>query len=164
MSSSHWVRPAPMCRAASIPTTTAWHQRLTSSPNKSTPALGPSLHLSTPQYRSLVGVPLILLRQTYHSVLLQLWMPERRSVNLCRLIVHINHLILLTIWNRHFMKPSYFHHHSHIMLSLPSVDGVRLATLEGLPRIAIVAAAAFFWSPTFRVQRPHYKEISPGTL
>lgn len=47
---------------------------------------------------------------------------------------------------------------------LPDVDGVRLATLNDLPRIAIVAAAAFFWSPTFRFQRPHYQEFPADTL
>jgi hypothetical protein len=50
------------------------------------------------------------------------------------------------------------------MLSLPNVGGVRLATLEDLPRIAIVAASAFFWSPTFRFQRPHYKEFPMDTI
>jgi hypothetical protein len=47
---------------------------------------------------------------------------------------------------------------------LPDVNGVRLATLDDLPRIAIVAAAAFFWSPTFRFQRPYYHEFPADTL
>ncbi|KAH8717055.1 hypothetical protein GQ44DRAFT_624209 [Phaeosphaeriaceae sp. PMI808] len=50
------------------------------------------------------------------------------------------------------------------MLSYPSVNGVRLATLDDLDRISIVAAAAFFWSPTFRFQRPHYKEFPADTV
>jgi hypothetical protein len=50
------------------------------------------------------------------------------------------------------------------MLSFPNINGVRVATLDDLPRIAIVAAAAFFWSPTFRFQRPHYKEFPTDTL
>ena len=52
------------------------------------------------------------------------------------------------------------------MLSLPNVDGVRLATasLEDLDRISIVAAAAFFWSPTFRFQRPRYNEFPTDTI
>ncbi|KAF1944186.1 hypothetical protein EJ02DRAFT_398732 [Clathrospora elynae] len=50
------------------------------------------------------------------------------------------------------------------MLSCPSVDGVRLATPEDLYRISIVAAAAFFWSPTFRFQRPHYKDFPSDTI
>jgi hypothetical protein len=47
---------------------------------------------------------------------------------------------------------------------LPDVNGVRLATLDDLPRIAIVATAAFFWSPTFRFQRPYYQEFPADTL
>ncbi|KAH9875244.1 hypothetical protein J1614_004735 [Plenodomus biglobosus] len=50
------------------------------------------------------------------------------------------------------------------MLSLPSVEGVRLATVEDLPRIAIVAASAFFWSPTFQFQRPRYKDFPADTV
>lgn len=50
------------------------------------------------------------------------------------------------------------------MLPLPNVDGVRLANLEDLPRISIVAAAAFFWSPSFRFQRPCYKEFPEDTI
>ena len=51
-----------------------------------------------------------------------------------------------------------------MMLALPSVDGVRLATLRDLHRIAIVAAAAFYWSPTFRFQRPRYKDFPSDTI
>jgi hypothetical protein len=50
------------------------------------------------------------------------------------------------------------------MLSSPKVDGVRLATMEDLHRISIVAAAAFFWSPTFRFQRPRYREYPMDTI
>ncbi|KAF1852077.1 uncharacterized protein K460DRAFT_402071 [Cucurbitaria berberidis CBS 394.84] len=50
------------------------------------------------------------------------------------------------------------------MLPLPSVEGVRLATLEDLHRISIVAAAAFFWSPTFRFQRPRHGEFPSDTI
>lgn len=50
------------------------------------------------------------------------------------------------------------------MQSIPDVHGVRLATLHDLPRIAIVAAAAFFWSPSFRFQRPRYKDFPADTL
>jgi hypothetical protein len=50
------------------------------------------------------------------------------------------------------------------MLSFTKINGVRVATLDDLPRIAIVAAAAFFWSPTFRFQRPRYKEFPTDTL
>ncbi|KAH3910185.1 hypothetical protein HBI56_222680 [Parastagonospora nodorum] len=47
---------------------------------------------------------------------------------------------------------------------LPQVHSVRIATLDDLPRIAFVAASAFFWSPTFRYQRPHYGEYPKDTL
>ncbi|CAO2650933.1 Nn.00g092300.m01.CDS01 [Neocucurbitaria sp. VM-36] len=50
------------------------------------------------------------------------------------------------------------------MLPLPSVERVRLATLEDLHRISIVAAAAFFWSPTFRFQRPRYNDFPLDTI
>ena len=49
------------------------------------------------------------------------------------------------------------------MLLSPTVDGVRVATVEDLHRISVVAAAAFFWSPTFRFQRPHYKKFAQDT-
>ncbi|KAH7075702.1 hypothetical protein BKA63DRAFT_469992 [Paraphoma chrysanthemicola] len=47
---------------------------------------------------------------------------------------------------------------------MPNIDGVRLATFADLERIAIVAAAAFFWSPTFRFQRPWYREHPEDTI
>jgi hypothetical protein len=50
------------------------------------------------------------------------------------------------------------------MSSPPSINGVRLAKLEDLARISIVAAAAFFWSPTFRFQRPHYRDFPADTV
>lgn len=50
------------------------------------------------------------------------------------------------------------------MLSIPEIEGVRLATTRDLPRIAVVAAAAFFWSPSFRYQRPRYKEFPADTV
>jgi hypothetical protein len=50
------------------------------------------------------------------------------------------------------------------MLSIPSVDGIRVATLEDLHRISVVAAAAFFWSPTFKFQRPHYGDYPADTI
>jgi hypothetical protein len=50
------------------------------------------------------------------------------------------------------------------MLSSPNMDGVRLATLEDLDRISVVAASAFFWSPTFRFQRPHYRDFAADTV
>ena len=50
------------------------------------------------------------------------------------------------------------------MLPFPSVERVRLATLEDLHRISIVAAAAFFWSPTFRFQRPRYNDFALDTI
>jgi hypothetical protein len=47
---------------------------------------------------------------------------------------------------------------------LPEVHSVCIATLDDLPRIAFVAASAFFWSPTFKYQRPHYGEYPKDTL
>lgn len=47
---------------------------------------------------------------------------------------------------------------------LPEVPSVRIATLDDLPRIAFVAASAFFWSPTFKYQRPHYDDFPIDTL
>ncbi|KAF2116779.1 hypothetical protein BDV96DRAFT_491189 [Lophiotrema nucula] len=48
--------------------------------------------------------------------------------------------------------------------SLPSFDSVRLATPDDLARMATVAAAGFFWSPTFQLQRPRYAEFPEDTL
>lgn len=50
------------------------------------------------------------------------------------------------------------------MHSVPSFEGLRLATLEDLPRIATVAAAGFFHSPTFQFQRIHYADYPNDTL
>ncbi|KAH7090434.1 hypothetical protein FB567DRAFT_438097 [Paraphoma chrysanthemicola] len=47
---------------------------------------------------------------------------------------------------------------------MPNIDGVRLATFADLERIAVVAAAAFFWSPTFRFQRPWYRKYPEDTI
>ncbi|KAF2740992.1 hypothetical protein EJ04DRAFT_454341 [Polyplosphaeria fusca] len=47
---------------------------------------------------------------------------------------------------------------------MPPFDNIRLATLEDLPRIATVAAAGFFWSPTFQFQRPHHASFPEDTL
>jgi hypothetical protein len=47
---------------------------------------------------------------------------------------------------------------------LPALDGVRVATLEDLPRIATVAAAGFFHSPTFHYQRVKHALYSDDTL
>ncbi|KAF2873041.1 hypothetical protein BDV95DRAFT_491126 [Massariosphaeria phaeospora] len=47
---------------------------------------------------------------------------------------------------------------------LPSFGHVRLATLEDLPRIAPVAAAGFFWSPTFQFQRPLHAKFPNDTI
>jgi hypothetical protein len=52
----------------------------------------------------------------------------------------------------------------HMRPPMPNVDGVRLATFADLERIAIVAAAAFFWSPTFRFQRPWYRDYPEDTI
>ncbi|KAH7116897.1 hypothetical protein B0J11DRAFT_103544 [Dendryphion nanum] len=46
----------------------------------------------------------------------------------------------------------------------PAFDHVRLATLSDLPRIATVAAAGFFHSPTFQFQRPYYAQFVEDTL
>ncbi|KAL5438186.1 hypothetical protein PMIN07_011752 [Paraphaeosphaeria minitans] len=48
--------------------------------------------------------------------------------------------------------------------SMPTMDGVRLATPEDLARIATVAAAGFFHSPTFHYQRVHYAAYPNDTL
>jgi len=47
---------------------------------------------------------------------------------------------------------------------VPSFDRLRLATMEDLPRIATVAAAGFFHSPTFQYQRRRYAEYPDDTL
>ncbi|KAF2689293.1 hypothetical protein K458DRAFT_413590 [Lentithecium fluviatile CBS 122367] len=47
---------------------------------------------------------------------------------------------------------------------VPSFDGLRLATMDDLPRIATVAAAGFFHSPTFQFQRGRYAEYPDDTL
>ncbi|KAF2808901.1 uncharacterized protein BDZ99DRAFT_463759 [Mytilinidion resinicola] len=47
---------------------------------------------------------------------------------------------------------------------VPQLDKVRLATLDDLPRIAIVAAAGFFYSPVFQYQRPHYEAYPEDTI
>ncbi|KAF2464864.1 uncharacterized protein BDR25DRAFT_271082 [Lindgomyces ingoldianus] len=49
-------------------------------------------------------------------------------------------------------------------LSFPPFDNVRLATLSDLPRIAMVAAAGFYHSPTFQFQRPYYADFPDDTL
>ncbi|KAJ4369023.1 hypothetical protein N0V83_006105 [Neocucurbitaria cava] len=50
------------------------------------------------------------------------------------------------------------------MLPFPAVERVRLASLDDLHRISIVAAAAFFWSPTFQFQRPRYNKYPSDTV
>ncbi|KAF2447072.1 hypothetical protein P171DRAFT_384125 [Karstenula rhodostoma CBS 690.94] len=53
------------------------------------------------------------------------------------------------------------------MASVPSMstlEGVRLATPQDLARIATVAAAGFFHSPTFHYQRVHYAAYPDDTL
>jgi hypothetical protein len=50
------------------------------------------------------------------------------------------------------------------MLLSPSIQDVRLATHDDLHRISLVAAAAFFWSPTFQFQRPRYRDFPSDTL
>jgi hypothetical protein len=46
----------------------------------------------------------------------------------------------------------------------PPFEGVRLATLDDLSRIATVAAAGFFHSPTFQYQRLYHAEYPDDTL
>ncbi|KAF2005269.1 hypothetical protein P154DRAFT_356773 [Amniculicola lignicola CBS 123094] len=48
--------------------------------------------------------------------------------------------------------------------ALPSFDRIRLATFNDLSRIATVAAAGFYYSPTFRFQRPHHAEFPEDTI
>ncbi|EDU48623.1 conserved hypothetical protein [Pyrenophora tritici-repentis Pt-1C-BFP] len=50
------------------------------------------------------------------------------------------------------------------MASLPSVHGVRVATPDDLHRISTVAAAAFFFSPTFQFQRPFHQKFPSDTI
>lgn len=50
-----------------------------------------------------------------------------------------------------------------MLLPLP-IPGVRLATTDDLLRISLVAAASFFWSPTFRFQRPLYHDFPSDTV
>jgi hypothetical protein len=50
------------------------------------------------------------------------------------------------------------------MLPSPNIDGVRLATLEDLDRISVVAASAFIWSSTFRFQRPYFNSFPTDTI
>jgi len=50
------------------------------------------------------------------------------------------------------------------MTSLPSVQGVRVATPDDLHRISTVAAAAFFSSPTFQFQRPFHQAFPSDTI
>jgi hypothetical protein len=47
---------------------------------------------------------------------------------------------------------------------VPSLNGLRLATMEDLQRIATVAAAGFFHSPTFQYQRRRHAEYPDDTL
>ncbi|KAF2748974.1 hypothetical protein M011DRAFT_475730 [Sporormia fimetaria CBS 119925] len=49
-------------------------------------------------------------------------------------------------------------------LELAPFDQLRLATLADVPRIASVAAAGFFWSPTFRFQRPYFSQYAEDTV
>jgi hypothetical protein len=51
-----------------------------------------------------------------------------------------------------------------MMLPSPNIDGVRLATLKDLDRISVVAASAFFWSSTFRFQRPYFNSFPTDTV
>jgi hypothetical protein len=46
----------------------------------------------------------------------------------------------------------------------PSVEGIRLATSNDLDRISLLAAAAFFPSPTFQFQRVHYRRFPSDTI
>ncbi|KAF2272938.1 uncharacterized protein EI97DRAFT_445388 [Westerdykella ornata] len=47
---------------------------------------------------------------------------------------------------------------------LPPFENIRAATLVDLPRIASVAAAGFFWSPTFQFQRPYHADFPEDTI
>jgi hypothetical protein len=49
-------------------------------------------------------------------------------------------------------------------VSLPQLENVRLATAEDISRIALVASASFFWSPTFQFQRPFHAEYPEDTF
>lgn len=46
----------------------------------------------------------------------------------------------------------------------PAFDRVRLATGGDLSRIALVAAAAFHWSPVFQFQRPYFADFPDDTF
>lgn len=50
------------------------------------------------------------------------------------------------------------------MLPLPQIPGVRIAHPGDLPRISVVAAASFFWSPSFRFQRPRFRDFPQDTI
>lgn len=50
------------------------------------------------------------------------------------------------------------------MDSLPKIDGVRPARLDDLGRIALVAAAGFYYSPVFHYQRPYYDAFPEDTI
>ncbi|ORY00360.1 hypothetical protein BCR34DRAFT_112754 [Clohesyomyces aquaticus] len=47
---------------------------------------------------------------------------------------------------------------------LEPFNTLRLATLNDLPRVALVAAAGFYHSPTFQFQRPYYAEFPHDTV
>lgn len=47
---------------------------------------------------------------------------------------------------------------------LPVLDAVRVANPDDLPRLALVAAAGFFHSPTFHYQRLHHAEYPDDTI
>lgn len=51
-----------------------------------------------------------------------------------------------------------------VVMLFPSVEGVRLATPDDLHHISLVAAAAFFSSPTFKFQRVHYRQFPSDTI
>src|SRR2546421_1908472 len=47
---------------------------------------------------------------------------------------------------------------------LPSLGSLRLATVQDVPRIGIVAAASFYHSPYFHYQRPDYQKFPFDTV
>lgn len=53
---------------------------------------------------------------------------------------------------------------TYLSMSISFVDGVRLAIVQDLHRISIVAAAAFSSLPTFQFQRPHYRQFPYDTI
>ena len=63
-----------------------------------------------------------------------------------------------------FSNAVLFRFPSNLMSSLPSVQGVRVATPDDLHRISTVAAAAFFSSPTFQFQRPFHQAFPSDTI